>query len=536
MADKDILQSVYPHIGGQENISRTIPRKNILYVMLKDAGAVDLDSVRQTEGIEAAELERGRLALHLAGQEEKENTMAQDYQKMGEAILEAVGGKENITALTHCATRLRFNLADDSKADEAKVKAVKGVMGVRNQGGQFQVIIGQDVSFPYDVIMKICKLDANKNDASAANDGKKKKPLDVVMDTLAGIFTPVLPAVIGGGMVTVVYTLLTLSGLVSAESDLGVFLNFLGNAPMYFMPIMVAYTAAQKFGSNPFLAMALAAAMMHPTFQSIVASGESFHILGLPVMLVTYSNNTLPIILSVWAMSYFDKFFNKHISKVVRIFVAPLLTLLCGSVLAFVVIGPLGTIVANGLTVVFSAMIDHAGWLVTAIWGAFSPILVMTGMHYTLGSLFSTMYYMVGYEGAMMPGMLVSNVAQGAAALAVRFASKDEDTKALALSAGVTGLMGITEPALYGVNLRYKKPLYAAMIGGGVGGLICGLFGVKAYVMASPGLISLPIFIGGDSMTGFIWACIGAAVSIVVAFVASYVMMKAEFKKNPENA
>lgn len=130
MADKDILQSVYPHIGGPENISRTIPRKDILYVMLKDAGVVDLEAVRQMEGIEAAELERGRLALHRAGQEE--NTMAQDYQKMGEAILEAVGGKENVTGLTHCATRLRFNLADDSKADEAKVKAVKGVMGTRN--------------------------------------------------------------------------------------------------------------------------------------------------------------------------------------------------------------------------------------------------------------------------------------------------------------------------------------------------------------------------------------------------------------------
>ena len=188
MADKDILQSVYPHIGGQENISRTIPRKNILYVMLKDAGAVDLDSVRQTEGIEAAELERGCLALHLAGQEEKENTMAQDYQKMGEAILEAVGGKENITALTHCATRLRFNLADDSKADEAKVKAVKGVMGVRNQGGQFQVIIGQDVSFPYDVIMKICKLDANKNDASASTrDVNKASIRKYIQDAPWGI-------------------------------------------------------------------------------------------------------------------------------------------------------------------------------------------------------------------------------------------------------------------------------------------------------------------------------------------------------------
>lgn len=532
MAEQDILQSVYPHIGGQENVSRVIPRNGALYLMLKDAGAVDLENVKQVQGITDAVLERGRLTLHL---KEKENTMAQDYQKMGEAILEAVGGKENVTGLEHCATRLRFNLADDSKADEKKVNAIQGVMGVRNQGGQYQVIIGQDVSFPYDVIMKLCDLDAAKGAAPANNDGKKQSPFNKVLDTLVGMFTPLLPAIIGGGMITVVYTLLTLSKIISADSDLGVFLNFLGNAPMYFMPIMVAYTAAKKFGSNPFLAMALAAAMMHPTFSSIVAAGEPFHLFGLPVMLVSYSNNAIPIILSVWAMSYIDKFFNKYVPKMVRIFVAPLLTLLCGSLLAFIVIGPLGTIAAKGLTAVFSVMMNHAGWLVTAIWGAFSPLLVMTGMHYALGSLFGTVYYVVGYESVMMPGSLVSNVAQGAAALAVFFASKNEDTKALASSTGLTGLMGITEPALYGVNLRYKKPLYAAMIGGGVGGLVCGIFGVKAYVMASPGLISLPIFIGGDSMSSFIWACIGAAVSMVVAFVISYVLMKAEFKKNPEN-
>ena len=533
MADTDILQNVYPHIGGPENISRTIPRKNILYVMLKDAGAVDLDAVRQTEGIEAAELERGRLTLHLVGQEE--NNMAQDYQKMGEAILEAVGGKENVTGLTHCATRLRFNLADDSKVDEAKVKAVKGVVGVRNQGGQFQVIIGQDVGFPYDIIMKICKLD-EMTSSDKKPESQKKGWVNAVLDALTGIFTPLLPAIIAGGMLSVVYTLLTLSSLISAESDVGVFLNFLANAPIYFMPIMAAYTAAKKFGSNPFLAMGLAGAMMHPTFTNIVASGESFSLFGLPVMLVNYSGNPIPVILSVWAMSYFDKFFDKYIPKLVRIFVAPLLTLLCGSLLAFIVIGPLGTIVAKGLSVIFGVMQQYAGWLVTMMWGVFSPLLVMTGMHYTLGPLFGMSFYVNGYEGAMKPGMVVSNVAQGAAALATCLASKDEDTKALTLSAGVSGLMGITEPALYGVSLRYKKPLYAAMIGGGIGGLICGLGGSKCYVMGACSLLTLPGFIGGDSISGFIWACVGTAVSFVVAFVLSYIMMKAEFKKNPENA
>lgn len=534
MSPAEVLQKLYPLIGGNENVSREITRGNTLYLTMKDLGMVDLEAVRQVEEVAAAELSRGRLTVTLQ-EDKEENSMAQDYQKMGEAILEAVGGKENVTGLTHCATRLRFNLADESKVDEAKVKAVKGVMGTRNQGGQYQVIIGQDVSFPYDVIMKICKLDESNAGTEEKKDGKKKNPFNAVMDALAGIFTPLLPAIIGGGMITVIYTLLTLFNIISADSDVAVFLNFLGNAPIYFMPIMAAYTAAKKFGSNPFLAMGLAGAMMHPTFTNIVASGESFSLFGLPVMLVTYSSNALPIILSVWVMSYMDKFFNKYIPKMVRIFIAPMLTLLCGAVVGFVAVGPLGTIAANGLTAVFTVMMDHAGWLVTTIWGAFSPLLVMTGMHYTLGGLFGTMYYMVGYEGAMMPGMLVSNVAQGAAALAVGFASKNEDTKALASSAGLTGLMGITEPALYGVNLRFKKPLYAAMLGGGVGGLITGIFGVKAYVMASPGLISLPIFIGGDSMNGFIWACIGAAVSIVVAFVASYIMMKAEFKKNPEN-
>ncbi len=534
MISDELLQSIYPKIGGKENVSREVTRGNVLYLTVKDIGAVDLEAVQQMEGVAAAELSRGRLTVRLEGDKE-ENSMAQDYQKMGEAILEAVGGKENVTALTHCATRLRFNLADDSKADEAKVKAVKGVVGVRNQGGQFQVIIGQDVSFPYDVIMKICKLDETAS-SDKKPEGQKKGWFNAVLDALAGIFTPILPAIIAGGMLSVVYTLLTLSGLVSAESDLGVFLNFLGNAPMYFMPIMVAYTAAKKFGSNPFLAMALAGAMMHPTFISIVAAREPFHIFGLPVMLVNYTNNPVPIILSVWAMSYFDKFFNKYIPKVVRIFIAPLLTLFCGAVIAFVAVGPLGTIIVKGLTAVFSVMQQYAGWLVTAIWGAFSPLLVMTGMHYALGSLFGLNFYVNGYESAMMPGMLVSNAAQGAAALATCLASKNEDTKALTLSAGVSGLMGITEPALYGVSLRYKKPLYAAMIGGGIGGLICGLGGAKCYVMGTSGLLALPGYIGEGSMSGFIWVCIGAVVAMVVAFIASYIMMKAEFKKNPEEA
>lgn len=381
--------------------------------------------------------------------------------------------------------------------------------------------------------MKICNFDENA--APKQPTGKKRNIVGAVLETLSGIYTPLISALIGGGMVTVIYTLLTLFNVISADSDLGVFLNFLGNAPMYFMPIMVAYTAAKKFGSNPFIAMSLAAAMMHPDYSAIVAAGESFSILGLPVMLVTYTSNSLPVILSVWVMSYFDKFFHKYVPKMVRIFVAPVLTLLCGAVVAFVAVGPLGTIVGNALGVVLSALMSKAGWLVVTLWGTFSPLIVMTGMHLSLGGVFMVTYFTAGYEAAMLPGMMVSNVAQGAAALAAGMASKDPEVKSLGASAGLTGLMGITEPALYGVNLRYKKPLYAAMIGGGVGGLIMGIFGVKAFVLASPGLISIPIFIGGDGMSNFIWACIATAVSIAVAFVLSFIMMKAEFAKNPEN-
>lgn len=532
MEESRILESVYPHIGGKENVSRVIARKDALYLMVKDASVVDLQAIQQAEGIVSAALERGRVTLHLP--QEKENIMAQDYQKMGEEILEAVGGKENVTALGHCATRLRFNLVDEGKIDEAKVKAVKGVMGIRRQSGQFQVIIGQDVSFPYDVIMKICNFDENAAPKQQPS-GQKRNILGAILETLSGIYTPLISALIGGGMVTVVYTLLTLFNVITADSDLGVFLNFLGNAPMYFMPIMCAYTAAKKFGSNPFIAMSLAAAMMHPDYSAIVAAGESFSILGLPVMLVTYTSNSLPVILSVWVMSYFDKFFNKYVPKMIRIFVAPLLTLLCGSVVAFVAVGPLGTIAANALGAVMSALMAKAGWLVVTLWGAFSPLIVMTGMHLSLGGVFMVTYFSSGYEAAMLPGMMVSNVAQGAAALAAGFASKDEEVKSLGASAGLTGLMGITEPALYGVNLRYKKPLYAAMIGGGVGGLIMGIVGVKAFVLASPGLISIPMFIGGDGISNFVWACIATAVSIVVSFVLSFIMMKAEFAKNPEN-
>ncbi|MDO4167885.1 MAG: PTS transporter subunit EIIC [Eubacteriales bacterium] len=535
MDDKQLLEQVLPLIGGHKNVSRTDIRPDALYITVKDTGMVDRDALETLEGVEAAELSRSRVTLWIQVQDKKDykEKTKMDYEKMGQEILTAVGGKENVSALVHCATRLRFNLVDDDKADQKAVEAVKGVMGVRLQGGQFQVIIGQDVSHPYNVIMKICGLNDTSASAPSAGEEKKKKgnPINSVMDILAGIFTPLLPAIIGGGMITVVYTLLTMLNIISADSNTAIFLEFLGNAPIYFMPIMAAYTAAQKFNCNPFLAMGLAGAMLHPTFSGIVTAGESFSILGIAVMLATYSANALPVILAVWVMSYFDKFFNKYVPKMIRIFIAPLLTLLCGAIVGFIVVGPLGTVIAQQLTKVFQLMIDHVGWLVVTMWGAFSPLLVMTGMHYTLGGLFGTMYYMVGYEGAMMPGMLVSNVAQGAAALAVFFASKDPDTKALGASAGLTGLMGITEPALYGVNLRYKKPLIAAMIGGGAGGLFAGITSVKAYVMASPGLISLPIFIGGGSMNGFICACIAAVIAIVVSFVISFILMKAELSK-----
>lgn len=446
-----------------------------------------------------------------------------DYQKTAENILTYVGGESNVAQVGHCMTRLRFNLKDESKAQTQKIRDTDGVIDVVQRGGQYQVIIGTEVKNVYQELEKLGNFNQASTEA-APKEEKKKKGFSALLDVMSGVFTPLLPVLIAAGMLKAVLTLLTAFHLVDTSGTFYYFLTFVADAGMYYLPVMVAYTSARKFGCNPFLSMFLVSCLLHPDFLELCASGEPIRLLGLPVKNVDYSSNTIPAMLTVWVYSYIEKFFYKHIPNMVRVIFAPTLSILVAFPIMFIFVAPLGSILGDGLSVVFNFLNETIPWVMPALWGAFTPILVMCGMHYSLASIFGIMYSILGYETAMMPGMFVANIAQGGATLAVAVKSRNSKMKQLAGSTAFTAVLGITEPALYGVTLKLKTPLAAAMIGGGLGGLYCGITQVKAYAMSSPGLASIAMFIGGGTMTNFYNACIGAVIAFAAAFLVTMIL------------
>lgn len=449
-----------------------------------------------------------------------------NYENLAKEILKNVGGQENVSNLTHCATRLRFNLKDVSKANTETIKKAKGVMGVVDKGGQYQVIIGNDVNHVYKEIMKIANIEVN----SESKEVDDRKTVAKVIDTITGIFTPILPAITAAGMMKAVLALLTAFKLISTDSQSYQIFNFMADAAFYFLPIFLANSAAKKFKCNPYLAMMLGGILLHPTFVTMVntakETGESLSIFGLPITLASYSSSVLPIILGVWFMSYVEPIADKISPKAIKFFTKPLITAVVSGIVILVVIGPIGYIVSDKVGLGIKTLESYASWLVPTLLGGLTPLLVMTGTHYGLIPIGINNRMTMGYDTIIYPGMLASNVSQGGAALAVAIKSKNKEIKQLASSAGITAVCGITEPALYGVNLRFKTPLYASMIGGAAGGLFLGLFRVSNYSGGSPGFLTLPSYIGGESMMNFVYACIGAVISVVVAFVAGLILYK----------
>lgn len=451
-----------------------------------------------------------------------------NYNELAGKILKLIGGKENITGLTHCATRLRFNLKDESLARTDELKKVKGVMGVVNSGGQYQVVIGSDVASVYKPLKELAGLGGEE---SGQPDRKSdKKLVERLVDTLSGIFTPILPAITAAGMIKAILALLTAFSLVDKTGSTYRVLSFMADAAFYFLPVLLANSAAKKFKCNPYLAMMLGGIMLHPDFISMVTSskdtGEAIRLFFLPITNAGYSSSVLPIILIVWFMSYVEPIADRISPKAVKFFTKPLLTILVTGTVGLVIIGPIGTVISNVIAAGVNGLNNYCGWLVSALVGVLSPLLVMTGTHYGLVPIGINNRLTIGYDTLIYPGMLGSNVAQGGAALAVALKSKKSEIKQLASSAGITAVCGITEPALYGVNMRFKTPLYAAMIGGGIGGLLMGILNVRNYSGGSPGFLTLPSYLGGDTLSNFYFACLGAAVSLVIAFAITFILYR----------
>ena len=305
-------------------------------------------------------------------------------------------------------------------------------------------------------------------------------------------------------------------------------LNATADSAFYFLPILLGSSAAKTFKCNQYVAMALGGVLVYPGFVDLINpakdAGTSVSLFGLPVTLASYSSSVVPILLGVWFMSVIEHAVQKISPKAVKFFTVPLASLLAAGVVTILALGPIGTWIGNVIAAFFKWLEVNAGWAVPTLVGTLNPLLVMTGTHYGLIPIGINNLATAGFDTVVGPGMLTSNVAQGAAGLAVGLRTRNKDTKQLAMSAGLTGVLGITEPVLYGVNLKFIYPLISAMIGGGVGGLYLGITGVGRYASGSPGLLVLPAYIGGDSMANLVNACIGTVIAMVVSFVVCYVL------------
>lgn len=459
--------------------------------------------------------------------------MAKKYETLANSIVELLGGKDNVQFFTHCVTRLRFNVKDQSVVKQDEINKIDGVLGSQWQNGQFQIIIGQTVADAYKLVCE--KNDFNMEKVASVNDevkpeGKKgvKGVIDKVFDGISGSLTPVIPALIGCGMIKVILIFLDMAGIDSA-SGFYQLLTYAGDAGFYFLPIIIGSSSAKKFGATPVLGMVVGGMLVYPSF--LTNSGLDFF--GITVPAVGYASTIFPIILSCAVMAPIEKFFAKNSPAILRSVLQPLCTILIMIPLAYCVLGPAGSYLGTYLSSFVLFIYNTIGFVGVALLAAFMPFIIMTGMH---GAFVPYLMQMLTvsplYEPIFFPALIISNINQGVSALAVALKSKDTSLKSTGLSTSVTAILaGVTEPAMYAINMKYKTPMYGAMIGSAIGGCVAGLLGTAIYAFAgASSVIALPLFISGDKPNNFMFMIISVLVGVVATFVATWVLYKEEVK------
>ncbi len=476
-----------------------------------------------------------------------------NYSQLAGDILKAVGGTQNVKEVTNCATRLRFVLADPSKADKTAVQGLPGVITVVENAGQFQVVIGNNVSQVYSGLP--ASLTSDEPSSSAGAGKGKQNPLSRVIDVMSGIFGPLLGVMAALAILKGLLMILTTVGVLSATSTTYAVLFAAADAFFAFLPIMIAATAARKFGSSMYTAMALAAAMLYTqlvavsvlvdgkatklTLQAFLTGGHPVDFFGIPMQLPSYTGTVVPIILAVWGMSYIEKGLNKVIHDSVRNFITPMVALVVMVPLVLLTIGPAATAiakgVASGLMFVYALSPLLTGALIAAGW----QVLVIFGVHWGAVPIFLNNIAVQGYD-TLKPAIWPAVMGQAGAALGVFLRIKSSQAKGLAGSAAVSALFGITEPAIYGVNLPRKRPFIIGITAAAVGGAITGAFGVRVYGYALSGILQLPLGFGdplglGDTFIPFLG---GTFTALILATVGTYLFgfTKAELAADREEA
>ena len=472
-----------------------------------------------------------------------------NFPKIAEQTIAKLGGKENITTLAHCATRLRLTLADESKVDKEAIENIKGVKGQFSTSGQYQIIFGSGTVNKVHAEMQKQMGIGDMSTSEVAAAGAANQPLlQRLVKGLADIFVPIIPAIVAGGLLMGIHSMLTSVSFFweghsvvtkyPEVSDLVDFINTIANAPFVFLPVLLGFSATRKFGGNPFLGAALGMLLVHPAladgwnYAKTLMEGniKYWNVLGLEIEKVGYQGTVIPTIISAWVLATLEKGFRKFVPSYLDNLVTPMFSLFIAGFLAFTVIGPFGreagSLISAGLTWLYNTL----GFVGGAIFGTFYAPIVITGMHQTFIAVETQLLAEMAQTGGtfIFPIAAMSNIAQGAACLGVAFTMKDAKVRGLAIPSGVSALLGITEPAMFGVNLRYRHAFISAMIGSGLASAFIAAFNVKAIALGAAGFLGVAS-IKPDSLAMY---SIGMVISFVVAFGLSVILGKrAQAKK-----
>lgn len=438
------------------------------------------------------------------------------YHDFNEQIIKLVGGKANIQAVVHCMTRLRFTLKDRSKADTKKLQELEGVIDVVSNNVAYQIIVGTYVNDVYKDLIDQLGMSGDEADQPKT----KKNPIKAMLDVISESMNPILEPIICAGLLAAFLSIISLTGLISTDSSTYQIFDALRSAVFYFLPILMAMSCAKRLGASPYLAVALAATILSEPINNV--SGLSLFGIGLPQ--ITYSNSFIPILLAVWFMGYVTKFAKKVIPKSLQYFMSPLVIMLITLPATLLVFGPLGFYIGEGIIGFFNLLMDTIGsWFVMMLYSALQPFIIMLGAGNFIMPVVASLIAANGYDPAFISSCTISDIAVGGAMLGYFLRARNLKQKQLFGTVTLSAILGVTEPAIYGVFVKFRRPFIAVMIGGGLGGLFAGLTGVKAYSIAW-GLFGLPAYIGeGDFMN--LWLMVAAvAISFIGATIAAYML------------
>ncbi|AKS39696.1 PTS system sucrose-specific transporter subuits IIBC [Anoxybacillus gonensis] len=450
-----------------------------------------------------------------------------NYEHITKQLLSLLGGKENVISAVHCATRLRLVLKDEKKVNQQAIGQLDGVKGAFSSSGQYQIIFGTGVvNKVYEQFVKEAGLQNVSADVHQEAVKQKMNPIARLAKTLSNIFVPIIPAIVASGLLMGLLGMMKAFKWVAPDSAWIVLLDMFSSAAFIILPILIGYSAAKEFGGNPFLGAVIGGIMTHPALLNPWGLGsaepEYLHFLGFDIAMIGYQGTVIPILLATYVMSKIEKSLRKVVPHAVDLLVTPFITVILTGFTAILVIGPLGNIVGKGITTTLNFVYDTGGALAGLIFGGLYSMIVITGVHHSFHAIEAGLLADIG-KNYLLPIWSMANVAQGGAGLAVFLKSKRTKTKEIALPAAFSAFLGITEPVIFGVNLKYRKPFIAAAIGGAVGGAYVVFTNVVANAYGLTGIPMIAI-VAPMGMANLINYLIGFAIAVGTAFVATWIL------------